>query len=113
MGSIGNMVNDLGATAPVGTNERITKLKMHIHAAIHDHLINDARKAILVVNGILATAIKQHGETTTRAYQDFIVKSRSGEAAAGHAMVKCFERDSGRSYEDLHATLRMEQGIDV
>ena len=39
--------------------------------------------------------------------------SCSGGASRGHALIKCYERDAGISYEDMYATSQMEQGIDT
>ena len=103
----------MDASAPVSACGKVEELKRHLHAALKDQAINEAREAILLTNDVLSAAIKQHGAESTRAYQQFIVASCAGAAAGGHALVKCYERDAGISYEDQHATMQLAQGIDV
>ena len=96
-----------------GSSDLVAKLKEHIVKALHNKDITEAMVSIVTVNDVLAAAIQQHGRQATKSFQDFIVASCSGGSSRGHALVKCYERHAGRSYEDLHATLQMEQGIDV
>ena len=113
MTSIHNMLDSLDAATPHGSSDMVAKLKEHILKALQNNDIAEARVSIVTTNDVLSAAILQHGRQATKAFQDFIIVSCSGGASRGHALVKCYERDAGRSYEDLHATSQMEQGIDT
>ena len=68
MESIGSMVKEFDAKAPSGTDELVAKLKKHVCTALQDKaIISDTRESILVVNDLLATAIKQHGLLSSKA----------------------------------------------
>ena len=113
MQSLDNMLGDMDAKIPEGSFDVVQKLKVHIQKALHDFDIVETRVAVCTCNDVLAAAIEQHSKAATIEYQNFIVASCSGGASRGHALIKCFERDAGRSYEDLYATSQLEQGVDV
>ena len=113
MKSIDNMQSGLDAKTPGDSFELVQKLKMHIQKALVEFNVTKTRVAVCTCNDVLAAAIEQHSKATTIEYQKFIVASCAGGASRGHALIKCFERDAGRSYEDIFATSQLEQGIDV
>jgi len=113
MQTLDDMLPSLQPSAPVKAFEMVEKLEHHIRKGLHERDITEIRLAVLTSNDVLAAAIEQHSSEATKTYKEFIIASCSGGASRGHALVKCFEKDGGRSYEDSFATLQMEQGIDT
>ena len=111
--SIGQMTEDMIKFIPHDQHEQADKLRGFVHSALHDKKLVDARMAVFATNDILAAALRKHSQETTLSYQKFVCEACQGGASAGHALVKCFERDAGRSYEDELTASHMEQGIDV
>ena len=70
-------------------------------------------KAVRITNEVLRAALQEDRKFTDQAYLDFVVQACSGGAAAGHATVRCFQRDGGRSYEDQFSFMQLEQGATV
>ena len=55
----------------------------------------------------------QHRIKASLGFKEFVVEVCSRGAAAGHGLVKCFERDHGVSYESQEAAFQHDMGVTV